>query len=40
MQQAILDSQDWSAFLEEPCIFESVEDAVLLKNEEKQFQSR
>jgi hypothetical protein len=40
MQQAILDSQHCSAFLEQPCIFESVVDAILLKYEEKQFQSR
>jgi hypothetical protein len=40
MQQARLDSQDWSDFLEQPCIFESVVDAILLKNEEKEFQSR
>jgi hypothetical protein len=40
MHQAILDSQHCSAFLEEPLIFESVADAILLENEEKQFQSR
>jgi hypothetical protein len=40
MQQALLDSQHCIAFLEEPCIFESVVDVILLKNEDKQFQSR
>jgi hypothetical protein len=39
MKQALLDSQDWSAFLD-PGMLECVVDAVLLKNEEKQFQSR
>jgi hypothetical protein len=32
MQQAFLDSQDWSAFSERLCIFETVVDAVFLKH--------
>jgi hypothetical protein len=40
MQQALLDSQDWSAFLEQLCIFGSVADAVFLKNVQRNSFSR
>jgi hypothetical protein len=40
MQQALLDYQDWSAFLGQHCIFESVVDAVFLKNVQRNSFSR
>jgi hypothetical protein len=39
MQQFLLDSQDWSAFLE-LCIFGSVVDAIFLKNVQRNSFSR
>jgi hypothetical protein len=40
MQQTLIDSQDWIAFLEQPCIFESEVDAILLKHVQRNSVSR